>query len=288
MKFGVFANIHKQQVLDMLPDFFNWLGERVDLVISNRLYDQVHPLQVKANVVEVTKLPDESDLIVALGGDGTILTAARLVGRYEKPLIGVNLGGVGFLTEIPVEDLYPGMERIIEGDYRIEKRMVLCVHVKGQSGKQDYFALNDVVLDRGASPRVLRVDVTINDEYFNTYVADGIIVSTPTGSTAYSMASWGPIVVPSLESIILNSICPHALTVRPTVISASSKIYIQVHLSDSEAMLSVDGQEVVRIAPETGLEMYKGDFYVHLITFEENSFFDRLRKKLQWGSLPRK
>jgi NAD+ kinase len=238
--------------------------------------------------VEIQDLTISCDCILAMGGDGTMLSAARIIGNSEKPLVGINLGGLGFLTGISVETLFEKMERILLGDYTIEKRMVLDVHVIGNGDGKTYFALNDVVLDRGGSPRVIRADVTIDGQFFNTYISDGIIVSTPTGSTAYSLSAWGPIVVPSLESIILNPICPHSLTARPTVIPATSKVILKVQPGDSNSLLSVDGQENIYISPGTEVEILKGDFYIHFISFSENCFFDLLRKKLQWGSLPYK
>ena len=289
MKIGIFANIKKPKVRETLGPFLDWLiDHQVEVIISHQLFDWLNLDKEKFHLVEETALPQESDLIISLGGDGTMLAAARLIGKLEKPLMGVNMGGLGFLTEASVEDLYSKMEKIVAGDYELKNRMVLATHVSGNRTKNEYFAMNDVVLDRGGSPRVIRVDVTIDGEYFNTYVSDGIIVSTPTGSTAYSLSAWGPIVIPTLESIILNSICPHALTVRPTVIPASSKIDLKVQFDDSDALLSIDGQENIRVTSGTKLEIRKADFYIHLITFKEYSFFDLLRKKLQWGSLPRK
>ena len=289
MKIGIFANIQKPKVKETLRPFLDWLMERnIAIVMSRQLHDWLKMTGPKVDVVDLDTFPRASDFVIALGGDGTLLTAARLVGKSEKPLLGINLGGLGFLTEVYVEDLYPKMEKILAGEYSTEKRMVLKTQVSGDHHQREYFAMNDVVVDRGGSPRVIRIDVTIDGEYFNTYISDGIIVSTPTGSTAYSLAAWGPIVLPSLESIILNPICPHALTVRPTVIPASSKVVLEVQLHDSDALLSVDGQENVEITSGTTLEVTKADFYVHLVTFKDHCFFDRLRKKLQWGSLPRK
>jgi NAD+ kinase len=289
MKIGIIANIQKPKVSESMQPFINWLVQRkINPVMSHQLYDWLTFDDPRVEIVDLEDLARASDLVIAMGGDGTMLTAARLIGKLEKPLVGINLGGLGFLTEFPVEELYEKMEKIIAGEYSVERRMVLTARVLEEHQKRDYFALNDMVLDRGGSPRVIRVDVTIDGEYFNTYISDGIIVSTPTGSTAYSLAAWGPIVVPSLESIILNPICPHSLTARPTVIPASSRIVLKVQLQDSDNLLSVDGQENVRIASGTSVEVQKGDFYIHLVSLKEHTFFDLLRKKLQWGSIPRK
>ena len=289
MKIGIFANIHKIKVKETLPTFLDWLTNRkVKVVISHQLKDWLGVVTERGEVVDHTVLPRKSDLIVAMGGDGTMLAAARLVGKWEKPLLGINMGGLGFLTEISVEDMYEKMEHLISEKFAIEKRMVLSAHVFPDPDKNYYYALNDVILDRGKSLRLIEIEVTINGEYFNTYVSDGIIVATPTGSTAYSLSAWGPIVVPSLESIILNPICPHTLTARPTLIPADSKITLKVHLYDSEALLSMDGQKNINIFSDTVVEICKGDFYVNLVNFPDHSFFNRLRKKLQWGGLPQK
>ncbi len=289
MKIGIFANTQKPKVKDTLCPFFDWLlDHKVEIVISYELEKWLKDLNCSVLTVDHASLAASSDIVVSLGGDGTMLAAARLIGGSGKPLMGVNLGGLGFLTEASVEELYPKMEKIISGQYTLDKRMVLRTRISGEENQQAHFAMNDVVLDRGGSPRVIRVDVTIDGEYFNTYISDGIIVSTPTGSTAYSLSAWGPIVLPSLESIILNPICPHALTVRPTVIPASSKIVLKVHFEDADALLSIDGQETIRIASGATIAIEKGDYDIHLVSLREHTFFDLLRKKLQWGGLPRK
>ena len=289
MNIGIFANIQKPRVEETLRPFLLWLvKQKLGVVMSKQLHQWLQFEGDNVQVVELDAVPQASDLMIAMGGDGTVLKAVRLVGKWEKPLLGINLGGVGFLTEISAEDVYVKMAKVLSGDYSIEKRMVLEARIPDDHQKKYYYALNDIVLDRGGSPRVIRVDVTVNGEYLNTYISDGIIVSTPTGSTAYSLAAWGPIVVPSLEAIILNPICPHALTVRPTVIPASSEVVLKVQPHESAVFLSVDGQEIVQVPPEASVEVKKGGFDIHFVTLKEHTFFDLLRRKLQWGSLPRK
>lgn len=288
MKIGIIANTQKPKTKETLNSLLNWLADRqIDVIISKQLYEWSKFNSNSVETVELDRIPQMSDIIISMGGDGTMLMAARLIGKWEKPLMGINLGGLGFLTETSVEDLFPRMEKILSGDYTLEKRMVLSTHIS-ENAKKDYFAMNDVVLNRMASPRVIHIDVTISGDYFNTYVSDGIIVSTPTGSTAYSLSAGGPIVVPSLESIILNPICPHSLTNRPTVIPASNQVKLKIQPDDSEALLSIDGQENVRISSKCTVEIQKANFNIHLITFQDYCFFDMLRKKLQWGNLPRK
>jgi NAD+ kinase len=289
MTLGIFANLRKPGIAEIVLPLLDWLGKRgITVIVREDLFRSLSLSEDRAVPVSDERFGEECDVAVALGGDGTMLTLARLIGRKEKPIIGVNLGGLGFLAEVAVDDLYPKMEKVISGSYGIEKRMVLEASLTGTVRTGSVFAMNDVVLDRGASSRVLRIRVHVDGVYFNTYTSDGIIVSTPTGSTAYSLAASGPILVPSMESIILNPICPHTLTARPTVIPASGVVELVVEFAESEAVLSVDGQTVAKPASGCKVLVQKGDYSVHLIVLEDHHFFELLREKLQWGSLPRK
>ena len=289
MNVGIFANINKSAVIETIQPFLSWLSERdLNTVISQRLANLIHPEDNHIRIVEKETLPQHCDILIAMGGDGTMLAAARLMGKLEKPILGVNLGGLGFLAEVTVDDLYLRIQDILDGRYKIEKRMVLQARISNDPENHTYYALNDVVLDRGGSPRVISIDVSIDKQFFTQFNSDGVIIATPTGSTAYSLSAWGPIVTPSLESIILTPLCPHSLTERPTVIPPQSCISLQAHTPDIEAFLNIDGQIRVQIKGGASVMVQKGDFYIHLITFEGHTFFDILRKKLQWGSLPRK
>ena len=289
MNVGIFANINKPAVIETIQPFLSWLSERdLNTVISQRLANLIHPEDNHIRIVEKETLPRHCDILIAMGGDGTMLAAARLMGKLEKPILGVNLGGLGFLAEVTVDDLYLRIQDILDGRYKIEKRMVLQARISNDPENHTYYALNDVVLDRGGSPRVISIDVSIDKQFFTQFNSDGVIIATPTGSTAYSLSAWGPIVTPSLESIILTPLCPHSLTERPTVIPPQSCISLQAHTPDIEAFLNIDGQIRVQIKGGASVMVQKGDFYIHLITFEGHTFFDILRKKLQWGSLPRK
>ena len=225
-----------------------------------------------------------SDLVIVLGGDGTMLAAARLLGQHAKPLLGINLGRLGFLTATSPSNMYPFLESVIRNEYQVEKRMILDVAVAEKGEESSYFALNEVVVDRGGISRLIRIHVHVNGEPFNIYDADGIIVATPTGSTAYSLASGGPIVHPALESILLTPVCPHSLSERPTILPPDSKISIRVPSTEPEASLSIDGQITVAMHPETEVRIRKGSHYIHIVTLPDRSFYDVLRKKLGWGS----
>lgn len=289
MRFGIVANIQKNRVIEVVAPFIEWLlSKKQQVVIDQSLQKLIQLKDSNVQIVSIDMLPQLCECVVVMGGDGTMLAAARLIGKLEKPILGINLGGLGFLAEVGVENLYEKMERVLAGKYSIEKRMVLKAAVSGDRPHAEHFALNDVVLDRGVSPRVIQIDVAINKHYFSTYHADGIITATPTGSTAYSLSASGPIVTPSLESIILNPLCPHSLTARPTVVPASSVIELFVKTPNLVASLAIDGQENIDVTPKTQILIQKGSFYIHLITFEDHNYFDILRQKLQWGSLPHK
>jgi NAD+ kinase len=289
MKMGLFVNMRKKKARETFRSLLVQLQERhVTPVIGQDLSDWIGPTDDGVVKVPTDGLADESDMIMTLGGDGTLLSAARLVGPRERPLIGINLGGMGFLTEMTVNELPERLDSIVNKDYEIEKRMVLASDVTLNGVSQRHYALNDVVLDRGESPRAIRIEVNIDNEYFNTYMSDGIIVSTPTGSTAYSLSAGGPIMIPSLDSIIINPVCPHSLTARPTLVPASSRIVLVIQPHDSLTLLSIDGQENLKIPSETPIQIGKANFSVCFVVLKGHSFFDRLRKKLQWGSLPSK
>jgi NAD+ kinase len=291
MTIGIYANIKKPRLRETLIPLLQWLADRNFCVIMcQELFDFLGTKKELAEIVAMDIFPQRSDIIVSMGGDGTMLAVARLVGRYKKPLMGVNLGGLGFLAEVSTEDLFNKMEAIIAGHYSIEKRMVLMTDVidNNDNRKNRCYALNDIVIDRGESSRVIQIEVNVDGNYFNTYISDGLIIATPTGSTAYSLSALGPIVVPSLDAIILNPICPHSLTARATVLPANSNITIKIISTEGNVFLTSDGQIRTKIDIHSSVRVRRGNFNVHLITFEEHSFFDLLRKKLQWGSLPRK
>lgn len=216
-----------------------------------------------------------------------MLAAARLIGDLKKPLLGVNLGGLGFLAEVSVNELYPRMEKVLAGEYRIQERMAMEASVKTAAGIQAFRGLNDVVLDRGGSPRVVQISVEVDGAHFNTFRSDGLIVATPTGSTAYSLSASGPIVVPTLDCMILSPVCPHSLTARPTVVPAASTVRLRLDKGRSPGVLSIDGQVHMDVDARTVVEIRRAEHPVHWVTFDDHNFFDLLRRKLHWGGLPR-
>lgn len=218
-------------------------------------------------------------MVIAFGGDGTILAAARAIGVHKTPILGVKIGSLGFLAEVASEELLTVMEKIERGGFRLEERMVLEATVANRK----FFALNDVVIDKGASPRIIQLSVYVGDEYVSTSTADGLIVATPTGSTAYSLSAGGPIVNPAMKAIIITPICPHILANRPMVISAEETFTVEIKSEDAEVKFTVDGQENLALRSGDRVQIKKADHSVRLIKSSDRSFYDLLRTKLKWG-----
>lgn len=228
------------------------------------------------------------DWVIAIGGDGTLLKTARLVGASGIPILGVNSGKLGFMMQTTPEALGDALERVFEGRYSLDKRLVLQGRTgNGTSGDADddevFSALNDIVIDKGSICRVIELSIYINDEYVNDVMADGLIVSTPTGSTAYSLAAGGPILAPDMEAIVVSPICPHTLSNRAMVLAARDRIRVEVRADHPDLLLTVDGQENVVIQPGSTVELCRADHTIHLIRFTDRSFYDVLRTKLKWG-----
>ena len=289
MQFGVYANIEKPGLKETFDVLLPWIKKnRIVLSIPNALKDILGEQEEIIVFDSLENLVQKSDLLLSMGGDGTMLSAANHVGRSGTPIMGINLGGLGFLTQASLDNMIEKLNSIVSGNYTLEKRMLLEAKITIDDNESSFFAFNDIVFNRAGSPRMMRMEVSVDGSYFNTYVSDGLILSTPTGSTAYSLSAWGPIVLPSLESIILNPICPHAVTVRPTIIPPESVIEITIGRDEYEPFLSIDGQRNVKITVDTKVKVQKADYYISLVSFKESNFFTTLREKLQWGQLPRK
>ena len=225
-----------------------------------------------------------ADLLVVLGGDGTMLNAARLVEERSVPILGVNLGGLGFLTEISLDQLCPSLDRVFSGDYLTEERLMLRAHIDrhGEHVAQSA-VLNDVVISKGALGRMIEVHIEVNDQFVTRLRGDGLIVSTPTGSTAYSMSAGGPIIHPSARALVLTPICPHTLAHRPLLIPSEVSLEVRLVRSEEGAMTTFDGQVGVAIIQGDAVRLRASEHCTKLIRFPERSYFDVLRRKLKWG-----
>jgi NAD+ kinase len=228
------------------------------------------------------------DALVTFGGDGTLLRGARLLGGRETPILGVNLGRVGFLTTATRQSLDPALDALVAGRYVIERRQALQAEIKDGSGngRALQMAMNDIAVHKGGVARVVRVNVFIQGENVGPYSADGIIVATPTGSTAYSLSAGGPIVVPGVEAMVVTPIAAHTLAVRPLVVPSSYRIVIEPMVGWSEDLLvSFDGQTGTTLAPGESVDVRRADHRVCLIRLGGDGFFGRMRQKLHWGDL---
>jgi len=230
-------------------------------------------------------IPKTVDWVVVLGGDGTLLGAARRVGRFGSPILGVNLGGLGFLTGIPFERLYPVIEMMINGRLEVESRVMLETKVLRKDKVVCRFeVLNDVVINKGTLARIIDLDVAINKEFLTTFRADGLIISTPTGSTAYNLSAGGPILYPTMETFILTPICPFTLTNRPIIIPDTSVIQIKMKNKSEEAVaLTFDGQVGYDIYYDDKVIICKSEKKIKLFRPPDHSYFNILRTKLMWG-----
>lgn len=232
-------------------------------------------------------VPDAVSWVVVLGGDGTLLGAARKVGPLGVPIMGVNLGGLGFLTSIPLSRLYQVIDKLIKGKLEIEKRIMLDINVLREEERVCQFSvLNDVVINKGPLARILDLDVFINDEFLTTFRADGLIVSTPTGSTAYNLAAGGPIIHPTMSNFILTPICPFTLTNRPIILPETETIIIKLRSKSSEKVsLTFDGQVGFDLSHKDRVFIKKSDKQISLVKSPDKSYFEILRTKLMWGGI---
>lgn len=232
--------------------------------------------------------PGQIDALLTLGGDGTLLRGARFLDGHDIPILGVNLGRLGFLTSCQSEDLEPALKHLAGGEYVAQPRMALsarAIDAAGETRKQ-WRALNDFVLHKGGFARVVRLNVSVDGESIGTYAADGIVVSTPTGSTAYSLSAGGPVVVPTVESIIITPVSPHTLAIRSLVIPPDAEVTIEVNESPTELLVTVDGQVGTSFVKGEKLKVRRADNPVRIIRFPGATFFERMRVKLGWGGLP--
>jgi NAD+ kinase len=232
--------------------------------------------------------PDQIDALLTLGGDGTLLRGARMLQKHEVPILGVNMGRLGFLTCCPADQLEHSLMRFARGDYTVESRMQLRASVIGANRKErdSWLALNDVVVHKGGFARVVALRVAVDDEMIASYAADGVVISTPTGSTAYSLSAGGPVVVPTLETLLVTPVSAHTLAIRPVVVSASSRVTVQAEGAPEELMITVDGQVGTTFLAGETLSVSRAPTAIKIVRFPGSSFFATLRHKLGWGGIP--
>ena len=280
-KIGIVVKPNKPEAVEVTKNLLDWLGHRsIEVFIETDIAAMIH----RENGRERGEIPSLVDMIIILGGDGTLLSAARAIGDMEVPILGVNLGGLGFLTAITLNELYPVLEKVIRGEYTTSDRTTLDVNVYHKGEKKDgYKVLNDIVINKGALARIIDLETSVDGKYVTTFKADGLIISTPTGSTGYSLSAGGPIVHPLLRSVIITPICSHTLTNRPLILPDDITIKVTLISKNENVYLTFDGQVGLAFDPESILEIKKSENFVHLIDPPRKDYFQVLRTKLKWG-----
>jgi len=285
MRFGLIANVKRESAEEAIDTFINWARRSGhDVILSKELKENVKN-QVEFCVRQ--RIASEVDVLVSMGGDGTFLASARAVGEQETPLLGINLGSLGFLTQFPQKHLEKALEAIADGDYQLEERMMLRVHIEGKRQLDNPYALNDVVVDNGPVSRLIDINLRVNKEDIVTYKADGLVIATPTGSTAYSLAVGGPIMHPKMDAIIAAPISSFSLNTRPMVFSGSDILELKIMSEHGVAGLTLDGQVTAPLMDTDKVVIARADFRLKLITFPQYSFYKLLRNKLHWGVVPK-
>ena len=280
---GLIVNCKKKKALLAVRKIVDWSNSRGVKVCIEKVEGQ--PILNEDGNCFYEAFLKKAELIISLGGDGTLLRAARLAALKDIPVFGINLGGLGFLTQIGSNDIETALEKIHQEKYFIDERMMLECSVKRKTKKKikKFIALNDIVVGKGSFARLVCLATYINDYYVITYSADGLVVSTSTGSTAYSLSAGGPIVNPKIKSMLITPICPHTLSARPLIIGENDRVRIDLESSDEEAMLTIDGQEGFALKYNDEVVVKKSKFKTKLITFKEKNFYTILREKLKWS-----
>ena len=277
---GILTKPQSQNIKPVLTELVKWLEDQgqkviVDFPTTEKPVDPAFSPR--------TRIAKEADLLLVLGGDGTMLGAARLVEQRSTPILGVNIGGLGFLTETTLDHLYPSLNKVFAGEYVLDKRLMLHARILRQQEQVTMATvLNDVVISKGHLARMILTKVWINKTFMTNLRGDGLIIATPTGSTAYSLSASGPILDPSLEVLIINPICPHTLSNRPFLVPSQVSVEIALR-SPGKAMVTFDGQVGVEMNPEDTVEVSASKHRAHLIRFPDRSYYDVLRNKLKWG-----
>jgi len=279
---GIISKPKKENVSAVVPPLVEWLKAH-DI---EAFYDPETAACIGPGKHELPReeMPERVDMLLVLGGDGTLLATARLLEKHDVPILPVNLGGLGFLTSVTLDELYPILEHVRAGKHRLSQRILLEAEVV-REGKavSRHRALNDAVLNKAALARITDFDLYIDDGYVCSYKGDGLIISTPTGSTAYSLAAGGPILYPVLSAFVITPICPHTLTDRPLVVPDTVKMRVEFHASEESIYMTLDGQVGIELNHGDQITLRKSDRALRLVRPPRKTYFEILRNKLKWG-----
>lgn len=290
MTYGITGNTNKEALWALVAQVVTWMNEQgmsfcLHTNVASGLIERDLVPAVLCRRQSVRNLAEEVDVILSFGGDGTLLRSAHETGTLGTPLLGVNMGRLGFLADVDVEQVQQALERLEAGDYAIDARLVLAVEIEGEEAKQRW-ALNDVVIARAGPAGLIAIDVVADGTALNRYWADGLIIATQTGSTAYSLAVGGPIVAPGSDVILLSPIAPHSLTVRPVVLPSGCVIEARVAGSRLPYLLAIDGQSTPPRDDAATITIRRAPHRINLIKFSDQHYFQTLRSKLSWGGGP--
>ena len=278
---GILTKPQFPEVKRTLQDVVSWLRARsIDVILDTTSAI----LLGEQGGYQKTQLASKADVLLVLGGDGTMLNAARLAGERSIPILGVNMGGLGFLTEVRLDNLYPSLERVFANDFVLDERLMLKAHIHRHGETVAHgVVLNDVVISKGTLARMIELKIAIQGRFVTNLRGDGLIVSSPTGSTAYSLSAGGPIIDPAVQSLILTPICPHTLTHRPLIVPGNAEIDVTLTSKDDGAMVTLDGQVGVAVTQGDTIVIQTSEHRTRLIRFPESNYYDVLREKLKWG-----
>jgi len=286
-RIGVVVKPHEPDALDTLCRLTEWLNQKgIQLVgqaeIAHEQIEQQTGCAVK--IVPDDQLASSVDLILVLGGDGTMIATARMIGDAEVPVIGVNYGGLGYLAEFPIEELFASLDSILSGQYKVQKRVMLAIELwRGEELITRNRVLNDVVVNKSALARIIEIEAYLDSQFVNLFRADGLIVATPTGSTAYNLSAGGPVLYPSMNAVVITPICPFTLSNRPIVVPDESVIEVRLITDNEEVALTLDGQVGFPLKARDRIVIRKSRTTFNLVQPPNRNYFDVLRDKLRWG-----
>jgi NAD+ kinase len=280
---GLVAKPDAAQAQSVILRLLDWFAARGRTVVLEKETAGLVPAASLA-VARKSDLPGQVDLLIVLGGDGTLLSMARAVGDLGVPILGVNLGGLGFLTATTLDEMLPALDTLLADGMEIEERMMLGARlVRGGQVIGEHLALNDVVITKSAMSRIIDLSVSVGGRHAISYRADGLIISTPTGSTAYNLSAGGPILFPTMDAVVLTPIAPHTLSNRPIVVPGAQRIDVTL-LAEQDVMLTMDGQVGVPLRERDVVQVEKAAARIRLVRFPQKDFFSVLRTKLKWGN----
>ena len=284
---GVVLRPHHPEALETIYRLAEWLCARDILVVCAPDIERAKiesETGCRIEILEMDKLAGSVDLIVVLGGDGTMIGTARSIGDHSVPVLGINYGHLGYLAEFRVDEMFPVLESILEGNYRIDHRVMLAVELfRGQERVLHSRVLNDVVINKAARAHIIAIEAYMNRQFVNSFRADGLIVSTPTGSTAYNLSAGGPVIYPSMNAVVMTPICPFTLSNRPIVVPDDALIELSLKTPDEEVALTLDGQVGVPIMVGDRMLIRKSGTTFNIVQATNRNYFDVLRDKLRWG-----